>query len=228
MSDIMIKSMPSSIRPRERLLSVGASNLSDEELISIILRSGYKSVNVKSLSNSLLTNIDGIKNLKEISVKELSNIKGIGLTKAISIIASIELGKRVYSYNEDKVKLNKPNIIYEKFKYLFMGKKQEYFYTLYLDNSNNLIESKLLFIGTIDSASVHPREIFKGAVKLSASSIILMHNHPSDNLNPSINDLEFTDNINELSKMMGIKLLDHIIFGENNYFSFKEFGYLRK
>ena len=127
----------------------------------------------------------------------------------------------------EKEKLNNSKKIYERFKSLFWNQKQELFYVLYLDTNKRLISSELLFKGTLDSSTVHPREIFKCAVKYSAASIILMHNHPSGSLEPSINDIDFTDTIKTLGKMMGIKIIDHIIFTNESYFSFFENGLMK-
>lgn len=225
MNEVLIKDLPSNSKPRERLMNYGKENISDEELLAIILRCGYKNVNVKSLSLNMLKEIGTLSNLKDITLKELTSIKGIGLTKAISILASIELGKRVYfDSNKNKVKLNNSNIIYEKYNSYFIDKKQEILLCLYLDKSFHLIEEKVLFKGTIDKSLIHPREIFKYAVKLSSSYFVLIHNHPSGNIEPSNDDIYITQNINELSKMMGIKLIDHIIISSNGYISFKEAG----
>lgn len=228
MDEVMLKDMMKHELPRERFLTHGPDNLSDEEILSILLRCGYKNVNVKVLSSKIIKNINGIENLKDLSVQELSNIKGVGLTKAITLLSALELGKRVYfKSNHQKQVLNNSRIIYEEFKNIFWNQKQELFYVLYLDTRKNLITRECLFKGTLDSSTVHPREIFKGAVKYSAASIVLAHNHPSGSLEPSINDIEFTDTIKSLSKMMGIKLIDHIIFTNDNYFSFYENGLMR-
>lgn len=228
MEEVMLKDLPESELPRERFLRRGPSNLSDEEILSILLRCGYKNVNVKVLSSKILKVINGLENLKNMSVYELSSIKGVGLTKAITLLASVELGKRVCLKSEtEKEKLNNSKKIYERFKSLFWNQKQELFYVLYLDTNKRLISSELLFKGTLDSSTVHPREIFKCAVKYSAASIILMHNHPSGSLEPSVNDIDFTDTIKTLGKMMGIKIIDHIIFTNESYFSFFENGLMK-
>lgn len=221
MKNILIKDIPLLDRPRERFIRYGVNNLSNEELISIVLKNGVKDYSVKDLSNNILKSIKDITDLKDISINELTKIKGIGKVKAITLLASIELGKRVYQDKNDiNIKLNSSRIIYDHIKDKLKYKKQEYFYVLYLDNKKYLIDEKLLFIGTLDKANVHPREIFKYAYTNSSKTIILIHNHPSGDTLPSKEDLLLTKNIIEIGKILGIEVIDHIILGNNNYYSF--------
>lgn len=222
-----LKELPASTLPRERFISIGVENLNDEELLSIILGSGYKNINVKELSNELLKYIKDLKNLKDYSIYELMKIKGIGLSKAITLIASLELGKRVLYTSNDEVLLNSTDKIFDFIKSKFLNQKQELFYVIYLDKQYKLITYKMLFKGSVDYSLVHPREIFKYAVSSSATSFVLVHNHPSGSLTPSQEDIEITDNILYLSRMMGIKLLDHLIIGNNDYLSFKKEGIIK-
>ena len=136
-------------------------------------------------------------------------------------MAAIELGKRIF-YNRKELKTNYDNsdAIYLDNRYLFNGKKQEYFYCLYLDNRNNLIERKLLFMGTINRSIVHPREIFKEAYLTSASKIVCIHNHPSGDVTPSVEDIRLTKSLIEIGKIQGITLTDHLIVSDNDYYSF--------
>lgn len=160
----MIKDIIKSERPRERLLNAGASSLSNEELLSIILKTGTKNISVKDLSRTLLKEIYDITNLRDITYNKLIKIKGIGSVKAIELLASLELGKRVYYTNiKDKIKLNNSTLIFDTFKDLFINETQENFYALYLNPKMELISYKLLFKGTINTSVVHPREIFKHA-----------------------------------------------------------------
>ena len=221
MSNVLIKDLPLLDRPRERLFKYGSSSLSNEELLSIVLKSGYKSKSVKELSETLLKEIDDITNLIDISINKLISIKGIGKVKAITLIASIELGKRVYEQKDlIKVKLDSSKIIYDYIKSDLMFKKQEYFYCLYLDTKKYLIDKKLLYIGTLNKSIVHPREVFKYAYLLSADSIICIHNHPTGDTIPSKDDIILTNKLKEIGKMNGINVIDHIIVGNNNYYSF--------
>ncbi len=222
MSNYKIKEIPLLERPRERLLNVGKENISDKELISIILKTGLKGKNVNDLSIDLLREYK-LSDLKEVSINDLMKIKGIGKTKAIELVAAIELGKRVFFKEENKkVRLDTPKLIWEDSKYLFTGKKQEYFYCYYFDSKQNLIERKLLFIGTLNTSVTHPREIFKEAYKLSASSIICLHNHPSNDVTPSKQDIDFTKKLIETGNIQGIPILDHIIVSDSNFYSFYE------
>ena len=150
-------------------------------------------------------------------------IKGIGEVKAIELLASIELGKRILLKDVKKLEiLDNPKIIWESSRYLLNDKKQEYFYCLYFDNKQRLIERKLLFMGTINRSITHMREIFKEAYKLSASSIVCIHNHPSNDVTPSKEDIKFTKNLFKTGELQGIPVADHIIIGDDSYYSFYE------
>lgn len=223
MRQVLIKNIPKVERPRERLEQYGVSNLSNEELISIILKTGTKNESVKSLATRVLTSIGGINKLKDIKINTLTSIKGIGKVKAMELIAAIELGKRIY-YDKDITNnaFNNAESVFNYFKYYLDNKKQEHFYCLYLDNKKNLIDKKLLFVGTINQSVVHPREIFKEAYLLSASYIICVHNHPSNDPTPSKEDIVFTKNIREVGSIQGIPIIDHIIVCNNKYYSFFE------
>lgn len=225
MNNILIKDIPKSERPRERLVRFGAKNLSNEELISIILKTGTKESSVKELSTSILSKYSDISNLKDLEINSLVNIKGIGKVKAIQLIAAIELGRRVYlDKNIDEVKIRGSEDVYNYFNDLLKDKKQEHFYALYLDNKKKVISKKLLYVGTINGSVAHPREIFKMAYLVSASFIICVHNHPSGDPNPSKEDIVFTNNLIEIGKLNNIPILDHIVIGNNCYYSFFEEG----
>lgn len=219
-----LKEIPKSERPRERLYQYGPSNLSNEELLSIILKSGNKKYSLKEIVLGLLSHIDNIKDLKKENVVSLMQIPGISQIKAIELVAVLELGKRVYAEIslEDVIACTTPTNIIKYFNYLFQDKKQEEFYVIYLDNSKKFLAKKKLFIGTISSSLVHPREIFKEAYLLSASYLICLHNHPSGNCLPSKEDIDITRKIKEIGVIHSIFLIDHIIIGQNNYYSFYE------
>lgn len=219
-----IKEIPKEERPRERLIREGVDKLSNEELISIILKTGTKDKNAKDISMEILKMYSNITDLKNITISALKNIKGIGEVKAIELVATIELGRRIFlikSGNNNK-KLCNPKEIWEETKYLFFGKKQEYFYCLYFNNKQQLIERKLLFMGTINRSVVHPREVFKEAYLLSASNIVCLHNHPSGDVSPSQEDLDFTRSLVEIGRMQGIPVIDHIIVSDDSYYSIYE------
>lgn len=221
---LTIKDIPLLERPRERLITYGSETLSNIELLSIILKTGTKGESVYELSKRLLKELGSIYNLKNTNKEILTKIKGIGTAKAVELLATVELGKRIFinNINDSKTKYNNSKIIYENNKYLFLDKKQEYFYCLYLNEKKELIERKLLFMGTINRSCVHPREVFKEAYMRSASSIICIHNHPSGDTKPSREDIHFTKALKEIGDTFGIPVLDHIIVSDNNYYSFYE------
>jgi len=217
-----IKDIPENERPRERLKEVGVGNITDKELLSIILKTGIKNKNVSDLSIEIL-NRYSLSDLKDLSLNELKNIKGIGEVKAIELLASIELGKRIFLKKDIKLKkLDNPEAIWKSSRYILADKKQEYFYCYYFNNKQELIERKLIFMGTINSSITHTREIFKEAYRISASSIICIHNHPSNDVTPSQADIEFSKNLFATGKIQGIPVSDHIIVGDNSYYSFYE------
>lgn len=218
-----VKSMPIDIRPRERLEKYGVSSLSDEELLAILIKTGTKEKSSINLALEVLLLYDSIDRLRDVTISRLMTIKGIGHVKAIEIIAAMELGRRVYEPRLDKkIKLGNSRDIYLYSKSLFYGKKQECFYCLYFNNKQELIERKLLFMGTINRSTVHPREVFKEAYLTSASSIVCMHNHPSGDVKPSREDIIFTKALINIGDINGIPLVDHIIVGDNSYYSFYE------
>lgn len=217
-----IKDFPLEERPREKVKQYGINNVTNKELLSIILKTGTKSINVEDLALSILKKYK-LHELKDVTITELTKIKGIGEVKAIELLATIELGKRInYKTEEKKKKLNNPEVIFQEMRYLFIDKKQELFYCLYLNEKQELIERKLLFMGTVNKSITHPREVFKEAYRLSASSIICMHNHPSNDLRPSKSDIEFTTSLVEIGKLQGIPVVDHIIVGDSSFYSFYE------
>lgn len=221
---IDFKSIPKEDMPRERLYMYGANSLSNDELLSIILKTGSKDCSVKEVALKILEMVGDISKLKDIGINSLMQISGIGKVKAIEIKAAIELGRRIYmnNLNIEKVKMNSAIKIYDYFYEILNDKKQEYFYCVYLDTKGNYIDKKCLFIGTINNSIIHPREIFKEAYLLSASSIICVHNHPSGDATPSKEDIMVTKKLKEIGLIHGINILDHIIIGNDNYYSFYE------
>ena len=202
----------------------GPSKLSNEELLMIILKTGTKKYSVKEISLNLLKQCNGLDNLKNMTINTLINIPGIGKIKAIELMAIIELSNRI---NENisiskVINCTSPQNIISYFNYLFKDKLQEEFYVLYLDNKKKYLDKRKLFIGSINSSIVHPREIFKQAYLLSASFIICIHNHPSGDATPSKEDILFTKKLYEIGNLHAIFLIDHIVIGSNNYYSFFE------
>lgn len=219
-----LKELPDYERPRERFLKYGKDNISDCELLEIILKSGNRKCGVKEIAHNILSSVNNINKLKNMEIGTLSNILGMSKIKAIELMAAIELGRRVYTNDSyDKfVYLTDPKSIINYFHDLYLDVKQEIFYVVYLDNQKKYIDKKLLFKGTVNFSLVHPREVFKFAYLLSASYIICIHNHPSGNASPSKNDIMLTKKIKDIGEIHGIGLLDHIIIGNNNYYSFYE------
>lgn len=224
--NVSIKDIPLEERPRERLINLGKEKLSNEELLAILLKSGTKNTSVKLLANNILKQLDFITDLKDITLENLIKIKGIKQAKACELLAAIELGKRInQKYNNiNQIKIISSESVFEYYKDLLSNKKQEHFYCIYLDTKNHIIKDKLLFVGTINESIVHPREIFKEAYLLSASSIICVHNHPTGNVTPSKNDCIITKQLKEVGNILGINVLDHIIIGKTEYYSFADNG----
>ena len=222
---VKLKELPVLERPRERLINVGVENLSDEEILAIILKTGSKEMSVKNLSSYILSSLGGIENLKNINYHEVKKIKGIGEAKACTLVALSEIARRMNRKIASIIgtKLNTPLKIFEYYKSK-INNDQEQFYCIYLDASKKVIEEKLLFIGTANYSLVHPRDVFKEAYLLNATSIICVHNHPSGEVKPSKEDINLTIRLKEIGVLMGIRVVDHIIIGDDRYYSFLENG----
>lgn len=223
----MIRDFPEDERPRERFEQNGPESLSNHELIAILLRTGTKEESVLQLSNRLLTNFEGLRLLKDATLDEITAIKGIGKAKAIQVLAAVEIGRRIsnLAYN-DRYVIRTPedcaNYVMNDMRFL----SQEHFVCLYLNTKNQVLHKRTIFIGSLNASIVHPREVYKEALRRSAASVICLHNHPSGDPSPSREDLEVTKRLVESGKILGIELLDHIIIGENKFVSLKEKGYV--
>lgn len=220
-----IKDLPISERPREKLFKYGVDSLSNGELIGVIITTGYKNQTAIDLANRILS-IDksGLRYLADIGVEELTSIKGIGNCKAAQIVSAIELGKRISTYKslDNKIQINRPMVIVDLFMEDMKYLKREHFRTINLDTKNKIVGVDEISIGNLNSSIVHPREVFNVAIKRSANSIILLHNHPSGDPTPSKEDVNITRRLIEAGRIIGIRVLDHIIIGEDKYISFKE------
>ena len=217
----LIKELPDDEKPRERFKKYGVEALSNEELLSILIRTGTNSKSVKNLSIDLLKLID-IHDLVNINYNALKNIKGIGEVKAITIISAIEFGKRVLSKRDLIKQIKSANDVYYLVKDEMENELQEKLLVLYLDTKKFIILKKIIFIGTVNSSTIVARDVFREAVKCNAVSFILVHNHPAGSINPSYQDVYMTGEFIRLGKMMGINVVDHLIIGRNNYYSFLE------
>ncbi|MDO9628632.1 MAG: DNA repair protein RadC [Acholeplasmataceae bacterium] len=219
----LVKEMPKNERPRERLIEYGVSSLSNEELLAILLRTGMHDFSVLDLSKNVLYHLESLEDLKRMTVEELLTIKGIKEAKACTIIAAIELGKRLSKYSIERKKvISSPIDVY----YLLSGELshllQEHFICLYLNTKSEILKKETIFIGTINQTLIHPREIFKTGIKLSASAVLFVHNHPTGDSTPSKADKEATYLLMEGSRFIGIDFIDHIVIGKNEYYSIKE------
>lgn len=224
---IKIKDYPKEERPRERLLKYGESQLSNQEILAILLGTGTRKESVMDLANRVLMHFEGLKYLSEATIEELMAIKGIGNAKGIGILAAIELGKRIQRYKpSERYVIRSPedgaDYVMEEMRNL----KQEHLVALFLNTKNQIIHQQTIFIGSLNSSIVHPREIYREAVKRSAASIICAHNHPSGDPTPSQEDIHVTRRLVDAGKIMGIELLDHLVIGNNKFISLKEKGYL--
>lgn len=222
---LTIKDMPADLRPRERLLREGAQSLTDPELLAILLRTGTATSTALELAAVVLTHFNGLRGLVQASVEELSEIKGVGPAKAAQIKAALELGKRVATNApEQRVVIKTPEdaagLVMEEMRHL----DREHFRALLLNAKNQVIGQEVISIGTLNSSAVHPRELFKNAIKRSAAAIILIHNHPSGDPSPSREDIEVTRRLIEVGHLIGIEVLDHLIIGDNKFNSFRARG----
>lgn len=210
-------------RPRERLVSEGVSSLSLAEVLAILFRTGSKQYSVIELSNMLIASLSSLQDLKDITIQELSKINGIGRAKATTILAAIELGKRIHRLENEKIKITTGSDVFHLFEQEFIGYKQETLYCIFLDLKSNIITKKQVFVGSLNQSLIHPREVFKYAVKYSAYTIILIHNHPSGDPTPSRADIEVTKRFIEIGELLQIKVVDHIVVGENRYESIMKY-----
>ncbi len=223
---VNIKSWAAEDRPREKLMEKGRQILSEAELIAILIGSGSKNETAVELSKRILSDVNNsLSELGKLSVPELMKFKGIGEAKAISIIAALELGRRRRDITHSKrEKIITSQDAYEIIKPLIIDLPHEEFWLLMLNRANVLVKKELISRGGVAGTIVDTRIIFKTAVNNYASSIIICHNHPSGNLNPSDSDVKITRSIVEAGKIMEIPLLDHIIVAENSYYSFGDEG----
>jgi len=222
-----IKELANNQKPRERLLNNGPAHLSDGELLAILINTGRKGCSSLDIANELLKSVESLKQLKALSINDLNKVKGIGLYKALILKAAFELGERMHSGSlDEKIQITSPQDVAN----FMMGKMehltQEKFIVLFLNSKNVVIKQKTIFIGTLNSSIVHPREIFSEAIKCASNAIVVLHNHPSGDTTPSKEDISATNRLRECGEILGIDLLDHIIIGDHTYMSMVEDGYL--
>lgn len=214
-----IKDIPKIDRPREKLERYGVEKLKDSELLAILLRTGTKDINVLKLSEKILNKFKNQK-FENVSIDDLKKIHGLGSVKACEIIACFELGRRMLKDKKSSILLT-PKDVWQRMEDIRDSKK-EHFVVFYLDSRNQEIQREIISIGTLNESLVHPREVFEGAIKNNAASIIIVHNHPTGNVEPSMGDLSLTKRIVEAGKILGVEVVDHIIVSNLNIFSFKD------
>ena len=221
-----VKEMEVEQRPREKALRYGLESLSDLELVALILQSGNKNRSVFEIASDVLKESEGLSNLMSMHVNTLMQIQGIREVKALQLLASVELSKRVIRSKVYHASIMRPEDVIEWFEFEYGSMPQECFIALYLDTKSKLISHRVLFKGTLNESVVHPREVFKEAFLQNANSVLLAHNHPSGDCTPSKADFEVTYKMVHVAMTMGVNLIDHIIVGQNQYYSFKEHKYL--
>ncbi|KPV43227.1 RadC family protein [Alicyclobacillus ferrooxydans] len=214
--------------PRERLLEQGPAALRNDELLAIVLQSGNRNVPVLELANRVLRQANGLLGLLDVTVEELMAVQGIGVAKALQIAACVEIGRRIVrSPGENKHQIrcaeDAAEYVMDRMRHL----KKEHFFILHLDTKHRLIGEEIVSVGSLDASIVHPREIFKSAVKKSASAILCLHNHPSGDPTPSPEDKAVTARLCEVGRILGIDVLDHIVVGDGRYVSLRAEGHCK-
>lgn len=222
---VTMKEMPEDLRPRERMLKFGPQSLSNAELLAIILSTGSQTESALDLANRILREKDGLQFLTQAVFEELLEIRGVGTAKAAQIKAALELGKRSAAFRpEQKTIIKSPDsaagLLMDEMRFL----DREHFKIVLLSTKNHVLSIETISIGSLNSSIVHPREVFKHAIRRSAAAIILAHNHPSGDPTPSHEDIEITSRLVEAGKIIGIDVLDHLVIGSNHYVSLKERG----
>lgn len=201
------------------MIKYGTEKLSNSELLAILLRSGKKGENVIELANKILKKFSSNK-LSNLKFEDLKNYSGLGPAKACEIVACFELGKRLLK-DKKAVLILSPEEIWKELKDI-RARKKEHFVVFYLNVRNQIIEKEIVLFGTLNANLVHPREVFEPAIKNSAAQVIIAHNHPSGDVEPSVDDIGITKRLVESGKILGIEIIDHIIVSQSGFLSFKE------
>ncbi|MGG1515774.1 DNA repair protein RadC [Paenibacillus oryzisoli] len=221
----MLREVPAEDRPRERMLNYGAGALSHAELLAILLRTGTVSESAIHLANRVLSECGGLRGLVDMSRDQLTQIRGIGDAKALQIQAGIELGRRLARSTFDvRPTIRSPKDIAEFMREDMRYLQKEHFVCLFLNTKNQILAKETLSMGSLNASIVHPREVFRAAIKCSSASIVCVHNHPSGDPTPSPEDVNLTARLVEAGSIIGIDVLDHVIIGDQRYISLKEQG----
>jgi DNA repair protein RadC len=222
-----IDEIPSGERPRERLKTLGAEVLSMRELVALVIGSGGARRSAMEIAEGVVAGMASARDLAGVSIERLARVQGVGFATACRLKAAVELGRRVVKASRGEVKIVKcpddaAGLVMEDMQNL----DREHFTVILLDSKNAVISVERVSIGTVNSSIVHPREVLKPALEKSATSIILVHNHPTGNTSPSREDIMITRRFEKCGRILGIEVIDHIIIGDGNYRSMKESGYL--
>ncbi len=225
--NFLLRDVPQEERPRERMQQFGAQALSNAELLAILLRTGTIAESAVKLAQKVLIEAGSLRNIVDMNMEQLKTIKGIGTAKALQLQASIELGRRLARTSmSDTITIRSPQdvstYLMEDLRYL----QKEHFVCLFLNTKNHVIGQETLSMGSLNASIVHPREVFRAAIKRSSASIICVHNHPSGDPTPSPEDIQMTARLVEAGQIIGIEVLDHIILGDQNFISLKEKGFM--
>ncbi|MCL5781660.1 hypothetical protein P378_13535 [Desulforamulus profundi] len=221
----VMRELPPEQRPRERMLKEGAANLSDIDLLAIMLRTGTARASAMELAAELLGRFRDLRALAQATIEELSELKGVGPAKAVQVKAALELGKRLAALPaEERPVIRCPEDVCALVMEDLRDRDREYFQALLLNTKNQVLARETISIGTLNSSMVHPRELFKIAIRRSAASVILVHNHPSGDPTPSREDISLTKRLVEAGEIIGIDVLDHIVIGDNRFTSLKSKG----
>ena len=224
-----VKDWPDEERPRERLVKYGVDYLTDAELLGIILVKGYQGKTSIEVAKDLLSETKSLRKLDSLSYPEMRSVKGIGLAKFAQIKAALEIGKRLLrETSSPKKKIHNALDLVNYYGPCMRDLKKEKFKAILLDVKNKIIRDIDISVGSLTESIVHPREVLKEIIKESAASVIFLHNHPSGESNPSKNDLDITDRLVDACDLIGVKVLDHIILGDDNYTSFAQDGLLHR
>ncbi len=227
-SSFTVHDLPKPERPRERLKQFGPEALSAQELLALIIGRGVSKKSVMTIAQELLIKFGNIKAISEATIEELSQIKGIGFAKAVQIKACFELGKRKDLEPELRdFDIKEPQSVVKAIRASIKDKAKEHFKLILLNTRNKILGISTISIGSLNASIVHPREVFKDAIVHNAYSVVLAHNHPSGDPEPSEDDLTITKRFIEAGKILGIEVIDHIIITKTGFFSFKEKGLLR-
>lgn len=223
--EISIKDLSKDDKPREKLYKFGKDKMFDYELIAILIGSGSKDCDVISLSKKIFKYISKFQSINDLTVNDLLKIKGIGLSKACSIISALEFSRRLnVKESVKKFSVDSPKSVADIFMNILKDELKEHFYIILLDTKNNIISWDEISRGDLNSSIVHPREVFKYALKWSANSLICLHNHPSGDPIPSDEDIKITKRLCDVGDLVGVRVLDHIIIGYNRHVSLREYG----